>query len=190
MTRGRRRLVIGFVLGCLVVATAILAPIVLPLAMLTGLKFLLHQSFLLFFIAGAMLYVGRRWVPLKWSLFGLAAIGLLGALVVGLMLPVVMFFAYGVIFLSTRQGPTWHRITTFGDPSYGIYIYAYPIQQLLVYLRVAPTWWILLIEASLASTIVGYVSWHIVERRALTLARRALRPHRRVVARPPAAAAA
>jgi peptidoglycan/LPS O-acetylase OafA/YrhL len=67
------------------------------------------------------------------------------------------------------------RITGLGDPSYGTYIYAYPIQQLFVHLRLAPNEWVLFAEATVVSVIVGYLSWHLVEQRAVELARRRLR---------------
>jgi len=146
----------------------------------------------LFFLVGALLYIGRRRVPMTWPLFAAAMLGLLVALVIGLEPPVIALLSYGVIFLSTRRGGTgWRRITRLGDPSYGIYIYAYPIQQLLVHLRVAPNWWILFLEASVASVVVGYLSWHLVEHRALVFARRTLRrPAAETVARPDLSTAA
>jgi peptidoglycan/LPS O-acetylase OafA/YrhL len=91
------------------------------------------------------------------------------------MLPVFVFLSYGVIYLSTQRGVVLRRITALGDPSYGIYIYAYPIQQLFAHLRLAPNEWVLFAEATVVSAIVGYLSWHLVEKRALEFARRGLR---------------
>jgi peptidoglycan/LPS O-acetylase OafA/YrhL len=192
VTSGRRRLWVASALAVGIVVATLLARAALPQAMLDGLQFLLHQHFLLFFLVGALLYIGRRRVPMTWPLFAAAMLGLLVALVIGLEPPVIALLSYGVIFLSTRRGGTgWRRITRLGDPSYGIYIYAYPIQQLLVHLRVAPNWWILFLEASVASVVVGYLSWHLVEHRALVFARRALRrPAAETVARPDLSTAA
>ena len=91
------------------------------------------------------------------------------------MLPVFAFLSYGVIYLSTRRGRVLQQITGLGDPSYGIYIYAYPIQQLFAHLRLAPNEWVLFAEATVVSVVVGYLSWHLVEKRALEFARRRLR---------------
>ena len=176
---GRRRLILAAATAAAIVAAVVVMRYVLPHPMVVGLAYLLHQNFLVFFIAGGLLYIGRDRIPMRLPLFGLAMVGLLLALLVGLMLPVFLFLSYGVIYLSTRRGPLLQRTTGLGDPSYGIYIYAYPIQQLFAHLRLAPNEWVLFAEATVVSVIVGYLSWHLVEKRALEFARRRLR--RRVV---------
>jgi peptidoglycan/LPS O-acetylase OafA/YrhL len=191
VTNARRRLTVAVATATGIVAATLLARAALPQGVLDGLQYLLHQGFLLFFLVGALLYLGRHRVPMTWPLFIVAMMGLVAALAIGLGPPIFVLLSYGVIFLSTRRGSGWRRITSLGDPSYGIYIYAYPVQQLLVYLRLAPNWWILCIEASVASTVLGYLSWHLVEHRALLFARRVLRrPIADPIAREEAASAA
>jgi peptidoglycan/LPS O-acetylase OafA/YrhL len=173
--RGQRRLILaGATAGAILVAVAV-TRYVLPHPMVVGLAYLLNQTFLVFFIAGGLLYSGRDRVPMRLPLFGLAMVGLLVALLAGVMIPVFVFLSYGVIYLSTRRGPVLQRFTRLGDPSYGIYIYAYPIQQLFAHLRLAPNEWVLFAEATVVSVVVGYLSWHLVEKRALEFARRRLR---------------
>jgi peptidoglycan/LPS O-acetylase OafA/YrhL len=188
---GRRRLVRAAAIVAGLVVGALLVRTVLSRFVLGGVLFLLHQSFLIFFVAGVLLYLGRRRVPMTWPWFALAVLGLVAALVVGLMIPVFVFLSYAVIFLSTRRGTLGERLTRLGDPSYGIYIYAYPIQQLLVHLRFASNPWVLFAEATAVSIVVGYLSWHLVEHRALLFCRRRLRrPVVEVRARPARPAAA
>jgi peptidoglycan/LPS O-acetylase OafA/YrhL len=175
VVRGRRRLILAAATAAAVVAAVVLTRYALPHPMVVGLAYLLHQNYLVFFIGGGLLYFGRARVPLRGPLFSLAVVGLLISLVAGLMLPVFVFLSYGVMYLSTRRGPVLRRITALGDPSYGIYIYAYPIQQLFAHLRLAPNEWVLFAEATVVSVIVGYLSWHLVEKRALEFARRRLR---------------
>lgn len=53
-----------------------------------------------------------------------------------------------------------------GDISYGIYIYSFPIQQALMYffkLDTVP----LMVFSLLLSFVMGYLSWHLVEKKAL-----------------------
>jgi peptidoglycan/LPS O-acetylase OafA/YrhL len=135
----------------------------------------LDQPFFLFFFFGCLLYGGRDRIPLRWPVFGAAMAGMVVALLIGVMAPVFLFLSYAVVFLSTRRSAVWRRVTARGDPSYGIYIYAYPIQQLLVFMHLAHNGWILFAEASLLSIALGYLSWHLVESRALTFSRRVLR---------------
>jgi peptidoglycan/LPS O-acetylase OafA/YrhL len=175
VVRGRRRLILAAGTAAGIVAAVVITRYVLPHPMVVGLAYLLHQNYLVFFIAGGLLYFARDRVPMRLTLFGLATVGLLLALLVGLMLPVFVFLSYGVIYLSTQRGVVLRRITALGDPSYGIYIYAYPIQQLFAHLRLAPNEWVLFAEATVVSAIVGYLSWHLVEKRALEFARRGLR---------------
>ena len=175
VVRGRRRLILAAGTAAAILAAVVVTRYALPHPMVVGLAYLLHQNFLVFFIAGGLLYVGRDRVPMRWPLFGLAMVGLLVALLAGVMIPVFVFLSYGVIYLSTRRGLVLQRITGRGDPSYGTYIYAYPIQQLFAQLRLAPNEWVLFAEATLVSVIVGYLSWHLVEKRALEFARRRLR---------------
>lgn len=177
VVRGRRRLVIAATTAAAIVVAVVVTRYALPHPMVVGLAYLLHQNYLVFFFGGGLLYFARVHVPMRWPLFGLAVVGLFVSLLAGLMLPVFVFLSYGVIYLSTRRGPALQRMTALGDPSYGIYIYAYPIQQLFAHLRLAPNEWILFAEATVVSVIVGYLSWHLVEKRALEFARRRLRRH-------------
>jgi len=53
-----------------------------------------------------------------------------------------------------------------GDMSYGIYIYAFPIQQFLMYYFRLDSITLILLSVP-ASIVCGYLSWHFVEKRAL-----------------------
>lgn len=55
-----------------------------------------------------------------------------------------------------------------GDISYGLYIYGFPIQQLLIYqFNLSP--FRLLICSSVLTGLVAYLSWHLIEKRFLSL---------------------
>lgn len=54
----------------------------------------------------------------------------------------------------------------FGDMSYGIYIYSFPIQQTLMYFFKMNTY-TLLFTSVLLSISFGFLSWHWIEKRAL-----------------------
>src|SRR5215472_3040973 len=71
----------------------------------------------------------------------------------------------------------------FGDLSYGIYIYGWPAEAAVIWLfggRAA--WWQVFLLALPAAATLAFLSWHLVERRALRLkpgSRRAPPPPRR-----------
>jgi peptidoglycan/LPS O-acetylase OafA/YrhL len=122
------------------------------------------------------------------------------ALAAALLLPVVMFVAdlqvvsvallggYLLFWLAFRCA--WsplRRVNAERDLSYGVYLYAFPITQLLIF------WWrdipvaVLIVLTFLLALACGALSWRWVEKPALALKRRLRRPRRRVdvvVARP------
>jgi len=53
-----------------------------------------------------------------------------------------------------------------GDISYGIYIYSFPIQQALMYFFKLDLI-SLMVSSLLLSLIMGYISWHLIEKKAL-----------------------
>jgi peptidoglycan/LPS O-acetylase OafA/YrhL len=73
--------------------------------------------------------------------------------------------------------PKWtRRVGARNDISYGVYIYAFPLQQLLVVYGVGDLGYIPFLLASLACTFpVAAGSWYLVERPALKLKSRARR---------------
>lgn len=55
---------------------------------------------------------------------------------------------------------------TIGDTSYGIYIYSFPIQQTLMYFFKLDTAMLFILSLPL-SILLGYASWHLIEKKAL-----------------------
>ena len=79
-----------------------------------------------------------------------------------------IFVPYAAIRFGLAATPVIRQFGRFGDFSYGLYIYAFPVQQLVV-------WWTnasLNIPLSLAlstagTAILAFLSWHLVEKPAL-----------------------
>ena len=57
----------------------------------------------------------------------------------------------------------------WGDFSYGVYIYGFPIQQTLAFLFPAMSLTAMVVSASCASLMAGALSWFLLEKRALAL---------------------
>lgn len=85
-----------------------------------------------------------------------------------------------VIRFGTSSTPILRRAGRFGDFSYGIYIYAYMMQQLTVSLiGMHRPYWLGLIVSATLTLAFAVVSWHLIERPALNLKSRlplAVRP--------------
>lgn len=115
----------------------------------TGLERLLNPGFALFLVAVAALFQ----LPQYW----------MQQLVLMVVLP------YVVLSFSTIATPLISRAGRFGDPSYGIYLYGFPVQQALFAIgggSMGP-----LENTAFAIPIVvalAYLSWHAVEKRALS----------------------
>lgn len=80
-----------------------------------------------------------------------------------------LIYPFVVILLGCCYLPFLSRITDItGDLSYGIYIYAFPIQQLLMLKFHFDA--ISIFTTSLAVTsVIAYFSWHLIEKHALEL---------------------
>ncbi len=136
------------------------------------------SSLILYFLAGMLLHLYRDVVPYSRLLFA-ACLGalLLCGLRLGhweVALPVCGSYILLCIAFWRRLG--LQRFAHFGDFSYGLYLYAFPIQQLLVlyYGRhlTIPT---LFGAAFLLTLCVAVLSWYAVERPCLRLKRRSSR---------------
>lgn len=72
-----------------------------------------------------------------------------------------------VILLGERSTRYLNKVgEVIGDTSYGIYIYSFPIQQALMYFFKLDTV-MLFIFSLLLSILLGYISWHLIEKKAL-----------------------
>lgn len=132
-----------------------------------------------FFLLGAAMAVlepSWRAKPLAW--YAIAAIVFAGLWAIGwrhtamlVALPLV------VIHTGTRCTPVIHRAGRFGDPSYGIYLFAFPVQQLLVmHLWPHAGFWPTLLGAALFTLTLAFASWHLIEKQALKMKPSAARP--------------
>jgi peptidoglycan/LPS O-acetylase OafA/YrhL len=129
----------------------------------------------MFFLLGALLRVYP--IPVSRTGAALAVGSLIVSLWSGVFVVGAPGLAYLVIFAASRPTRLASALGRFGDPSYGIYIYAYPLQQTLVLVGLARPWALLVTSLPLAIAL-GYCSWHFVERPVMSAGRSALR-HRR-----------
>lgn len=124
-----------------------------------------------FFAIGSVAYLYRRSIPLHPSLFVLAA----AATVAGLdlqwnftLLPIAA--SYCLLWLTFRL-PIRH-FDSRGDFSYGVYIYAFPVQQLLALFTLNRFGYVFYCASTVALTLpLAGLSWYIIEKPSLSLKR-------------------
>jgi peptidoglycan/LPS O-acetylase OafA/YrhL len=131
------------------------------------------------FAMAGLAYVWRERVVLRADLAALALV----AFVLSLDSPVeriVLLFAipYLVLFLAYRGPSAARRLTRHADVSYGLYLLAFPVQQVIVraWDGAAPSPVTVALIALPATYLLATISWYGVERPFLRLKRIAAQP--------------
>ncbi|RKP54694.1 acyltransferase [Pararobbsia silviterrae] len=126
----------------------------------------------LFFLSGALLQLFRDvWSERRMAVGALCILfGGIGALAGHSMLAMLIGLPGPIIFIGESSTPVLRSFGRGGDISYGAYIYAFLVQQTLVWkLGVqGPFAWHLL-ASLLVTGLCAWLSWHLVEKRALAL---------------------
>jgi peptidoglycan/LPS O-acetylase OafA/YrhL len=126
-----------------------------------------------FFMAGIFCYVNRDRIPVRTDLLlALVAVCVVAHRFAALASSFDYVFAativYGVMWFAYR--PRLGFYNSFGDYSYGVYLWGFPMQQLVVHLFGRPTRPSLNFAASFPLALLcAIASWHLVERPALRL---------------------
>ena len=125
-----------------------------------------------YFLAGAVLNCTQNtWSkkPILWLGFalGFSVIAWLAGL---RYMSILIALPCLVIWFGRASTPVLHRAGRWGDPSYGLYLFAFPIQQTVI-LTAYPAlgFFPSMLVSFLFTSIAAYSSWHLVEKRALRL---------------------
>jgi peptidoglycan/LPS O-acetylase OafA/YrhL len=122
-----------------------------------------------YFVAGALIALNKQWfakhakklllilIPICTAIYFLTPYTATARL---LAIPPL------IIFLGTLPAKeTW--FSNFGDPSYGIYLYGYPVAQSVIALWPEMNFWPSLFLSCALAMVAGYASWLLIESRAL-----------------------
>ncbi|GAA3621237.1 acyltransferase [Flavivirga jejuensis] len=130
-------------------------------------------NFSAFFISGSLLAsLGFDKVISKGTLFFTSSI-FISCLVVFVLIYFNYYnnfkhiiFPIVILLIGYMPIPVLKNFQKIGDLSYGIYIYSFPIQQTLMYFFNFDLYE-LIIYSILVSVTFGYLSWHLIEKKAL-----------------------
>lgn len=128
--------------------------------------------FSIFFLAGAAVAAYAHRIPATWTVLVLAS----AITAVGAVLPWGRLFqapavALALILLGGMVNPGW--ATLRNDISYGVYIYGFPLQQILVVAGLATVNVLVFSAIALALTVpLALGSWFLVEKPSLRLRKR------------------
>jgi len=133
-------------------------------------SFILSLIFPFFFLLGSVYYLNRDIIRFDARLV-LAAV-IIWALSSWsyelLLLASFVCLPYIVLGTAFTSIPYLKRIGKKADISYGLYIFHYPVMQTLVYFF-APDYLMLLIATLIITVPLAWLSWHLIESRALSL---------------------
>ncbi len=123
------------------------------------------------FLYGTTLYLWRDKIPVRPGILFAA----LGWLLLAAFNPLVFFVAYVlclaplVLHLAYLPKGRIRSFNDWGDSSYGVYIYAFPIQQTLAFLFPGMSLLAMVALSGSASLGIAALSWTVIEKRALAL---------------------
>lgn len=127
----------------------------------------------MFFFFGSALYLYRRNLPWNWKVaLSMLVLSLLSARTELWFYIHVLTLPYLTIYLAHLRIPWLSGFGKHGDFSYGIYIFSFPVQQLLMH-WFSPqlslgAFMVISLSASIA---IAALSWHLIEAPALRLKR-------------------
>lgn len=128
--------------------------------------------FFTYFLSGACFFIFKDRIPRHTGFIILSLVLVLCASFQGKMIHIVMPVAGSYILFYIAFHPTFNysKFAANGDFSYGTYLYAWPIQQLIMYYfsdNIHPI--TLFIFASILTLGMAFLSWHFIEKRFLRL---------------------
>lgn len=154
-------------------------------AIIYGTRVVDAASMWVFFGAGALLRLGHE--RFRGIFRTDVAVGLTAAYVVVLGIQPLwalkwswLALPYVVLTLGLASTPVLRRSARFGDLSYGIYLWAFPVQQTLVHVVGVLNMAINLVLVASISAVLAFCSWHLVEKQSLKLRDRIPRRSRRL----------
>jgi len=123
-----------------------------------------------FFVAGMVAYKLRDRGFFNGRLALLAVVGMVASVPLQSFIPLfAVFGCYLALYAALHPGLPVIAAARFGDLSYGLYIYGWPVEQSVSYLWPGASWWELFLISIVATAGVASLSWHIIEKRALRL---------------------
>lgn len=146
--------------------------------LLAGERFAPHFEMIAIFWWGALYgyCTARPWsvLPHRSRLLALIVLSALGFVLLGARgteRTALVMFAMVMVALAEQSGFGARLTDRLGDLSYGIYIYAFPVQQMVVHWSGSSSrsFAEMFLLSTLLTFALAYASWHLVERQALRL---------------------
>lgn len=152
-----------------------LHPIEVPKAyFLFGCEIKTFSCLLMFFFSGGAFCLYREYLSFKPAYMFIAAVIFIGGMFNTLSAPLVTatFGAYVLFYMAFAKSSFVDRIRPREDISYGVYLYGWPVQKLLLWWFPGLSPWLLFLLSVGGSFLCGWLSWRLVEGPFLRLKRK------------------
>lgn len=164
-------LAIGLVGGfrrpvCLIVTTLLLVSMLQHAGFCPAWLAPLHPDLAAFFAVGCCYHVFKDRI----SLTPKKAAGASAVLLIGLFsyrwhhLAFALAGSYLLFFFAFTPIPLLANFGKLPDVSYGLYLYGWPIQKLMIWFYPGISPWMLFVASAVTAIGVGWASWHLVEK--------------------------
>jgi len=128
-----------------------------------------HSYLVIAYVVGMLFYVNRKDIPLNFVVLSVVVVVMWFFYGTAMWMPIkILGLGYILLFIALHPAVRLPNIDRWGDISYGVYVFAFPIQQLIVEdISRSP------IEVLVYSTLVvvplSALSWFLVEKPALRM---------------------
>jgi peptidoglycan/LPS O-acetylase OafA/YrhL len=126
------------------------------------------------YLSGVVAYLYRDRIRLNLLWAALACLVLFVAVWItnGMLTAMPLAGSYLSIFVAYHPKIHFHHFARFGDFSYGTYLYAFPVQQVIVCMAKGVISPLLLFALATPVTLtIAVISWHLIEKRFLSQSR-------------------
>ncbi|UFH56371.1 acyltransferase [Spirosoma sp. KNUC1025] len=130
------------------------------------------------FIAGIFFYTYRNYIPSSIYLVILSIIILSITIYIGKYFEIMqpIFGSYLLFYFVFNPHITFHNFAKYGDFSYGVYLYGWPVQQLVtLYFGDTLTVWGIFFISMLFTLPLAALSWYFIEKPFLSLKKKKLK---------------
>ena len=128
-----------------------------------------YPRFFLYFLTGCLFWLFRDRIRYTGMIFAVSVAGFVAAILVSsLAFLLAPCFAYIIFFTAFRCPSPLHHIARYGDFSYGLYLYAWPVAMALLWVShnqigVTP----LILFTFIGGMFCAIFSWHLIEKPCL-----------------------
>lgn len=124
------------------------------------------------FLIGSLYYLYRERIVLSWKIaLGLVVLYALSVNTAHIGLVFYLLIPYLLFTAAYTPLPRLRALARPGDVSYGVYIYAFPIQQLFAHVWPTANPWLSLFVTVPVTYAIAFASWRIIEKPSLRLKR-------------------